>query len=207
MPSYLFIWSRFYCSPWPRLLGVRFSSDLSLDRHVSTVSASTCSFYWLRQLRGSRCSLDAASSATLVHAFVSSCIDYCNAVLAGSPKVTTGRLQWVLNAAVRVVSGTQKYDRGLSWLLHTELHWLDVPKRVKYKLSIMVLNCLNGQAPQYLIDFLIAYFLSNIFSKLLSQLVNIMSKLLQDSVPFLIHTGRITGTLLYRYFVWTALLN
>jgi len=107
----------------------------------------------------------------------------------------------VLNAAVRVVSGTQKYDRGLSWLLHTELHWLDVPKRVKYKLSIMVLNCLNGQAPQYLIDFLTAYFLSNIFSKLLSQLVNIMSKLLQDSVPFLIHTGRITGTLLYRYFV------
>jgi len=119
-----------------RLLGVTISSDLSLDRHVSTVSSS--SFYWLRQLRcsRSRCSLDAASTATLVHAFVSSRIDYCNAVLAGSPKVTMDRLPRVLNAAARVVSGTQKYDRGLLRLLHTELHWLDVLERVKYKLSI-----------------------------------------------------------------------
>ena len=46
-----------------------------------------------------------------------------------------------------------EYDRGLSRLLHTELHWLDVPERVKYKLSIMVHSCLKGQAPQYLSDF------------------------------------------------------
>ena len=32
-----------------RLLGVTISSDLSLQRHVSNVSAT--SFYWLRQLR------------------------------------------------------------------------------------------------------------------------------------------------------------
>ena len=59
----------------------------------------------------------------------------------------------VLNAAACVVSGTQKYDRGLSRLLHTELHWLDVSERVKYKLSVMVHSCLKGQALQYLIDF------------------------------------------------------
>jgi len=29
-------------------------------------------------------------------------------------------------------------------------HWLDVPERVKYKLSVMVHRCLNGRAPQYL---------------------------------------------------------
>ena len=44
-------------------------------------------------------------------------------------------------------------DRGLSRLLHTELHWRDLHERVKYKLSIMVHYCLNGQASQYLIDF------------------------------------------------------
>jgi len=58
----------------------------------------------------------------------------------------------VLNAAARVVSGTHKFDRGLSRLLHTELHWLDVPERVVYKLGIMVFNCLHGQAPQYLVE-------------------------------------------------------
>ena len=51
----------------------------------------------------------------------------------------------VLNAAARVVSGTHKFDRGLSRLLHTELHWLDVPERVVYKLGVMF-NCLHDQA-------------------------------------------------------------
>jgi len=38
----------------------------------------------------------------------------------------TDRLQRVLNAAARLVSGTRKYDRGLSRILHADLHWLDV---------------------------------------------------------------------------------
>ena len=77
-------------------------------------------------------------------------VDYCNAVFAAAPKITTNKLQRVLNAAARVVTGTQKFDRGLSQLLHTELHWLDVPERVKYKLSVMAHRCLSGCAPQYL---------------------------------------------------------
>jgi len=119
-----------------RLLGVTLSSDLSLDRHVSIVSAS-CS-YWLRQLRRSRRSLDAEFAAILVHAFVASRIDYCDAVLACAQKATTDKLQRVLNAAARVVTGTKKFERGLSRLLHTELHWLNVPERVMYKLSVMM---------------------------------------------------------------------
>ena len=92
------------------------------------------------------------SAATLVHAFVASRIDYCNAVLACAPKATTDKLQRVLNAAARVVTGTKKFERGLSRLLHTELHWLDVPERVMYKLSVMMYSCLHGQVPQYLLD-------------------------------------------------------
>jgi len=45
-------------------------------------------------------SLDADSAATLVHAFVTSHVDYCNAILAAAPKTTTDRLQRVLKAAV-----------------------------------------------------------------------------------------------------------
>ena len=39
----------------------------------------------------------------------------------------TNKLQRVLNSAARVVSGTRKFDRGLRQLIHTELHWLNVP--------------------------------------------------------------------------------
>ena len=62
----------------------------------------------------------------------------------------TDKLQRVMNAAVRVVSGTKKYDRGLTHLLHSELHWLDVADRVTYKLGVTVYKCLHGQAPDYL---------------------------------------------------------
>ena len=58
-----------------------------------------------------------------------------------------------LNAAARIVTGTRKYDRGLSHLLHTELHWLDVPNWVLYKLALMVHRCLRDKAPQYLSNY------------------------------------------------------
>ena len=75
---------------------------------------------------------------TLVHAFVTSRVDYGNIILVGAPKIVTNKLQRVLNTAARIVTGTRKYDQGLSHLLHTELHWLDVLQRVLYKLALMV---------------------------------------------------------------------
>jgi len=59
----------------------------------------------------------------------------------------------VLNAAAHVLTGTHKFDRGLSRLLHTELHWLDIPQRVTYKLGVITFGCQYGRAPQYLIDY------------------------------------------------------
>ena len=95
-----------------RLLGIIISADLSLYRHVSVVSSVF--FYWLRQLRRVRRSLDDESAAILVHAFVTSRVDYCNLLLAGAPKSVTDKLQRVMNSAARVVSGTKKYDHGLT---------------------------------------------------------------------------------------------
>ena len=56
-------------------------------------------------------SLDVESVKTLVHAFVTTRLDYCNSVLAGAPtppsmpRSATDKLQRVLNAAARLVSG------------------------------------------------------------------------------------------------------
>ena len=103
-----------------RLLGVIIAADLSLDRHVSTV-CKTC-FFWLRQLRRVRHSLDTESLKILVHAFVTSRVDYCNSVLASAPKITD-ELQRALNAAAHLIC-TSKYERGMSALLHDKLHCL-----------------------------------------------------------------------------------
>jgi len=90
-----------------------------------------------------------------VHALVSTRVDYCNSVLAAVPKRTTDKLQRVLNAAARVVSNTRKFDRGLSQLLHDDLHWLDVPDQVAFKLTVTVHRCLNSRAPNYLLNHVI----------------------------------------------------
>ena len=44
-------------------------------------------------------------------------------------------------------------DRGLSQILHDELHWLDVPDRVFFKLAVLVHRCLNGRTQPYLSDY------------------------------------------------------
>ena len=74
-----------------------------------------------------RLSLYLESAATLVHAFVTSRIDYCNVLLAGAPKAMTDKLQHLLHAAARVVGDTKKFDRGLMQLMHVDLHWFDLP--------------------------------------------------------------------------------
>jgi len=133
-----------------RVLGVLFTPDLALDKHTSAVSAKC--FYQLRQLRRVRRSLDTESTKILVHAFVTSRIDYCNGLLANAPSVWTDKLQRVLNAAARVITNTQKFDRGLTTILRDDLHWLDLPRRVSYKLCLTVYKCLHGMAPQYLAE-------------------------------------------------------
>ena len=74
-----------------------------------------------------------------------------------SPRPTAGAHsaapdQRLLNAAARVVSNTGKFDRGLTHLLHSELHWLDVPQRILHKFGVTVHRCLQGKAPQYLVN-------------------------------------------------------
>ena len=88
-----------------RVLGGLFT----LEKHETTVSAK-CFFKF--QLRRVRRSLDRESTATLVHTFVTSRIDYGKAPLA------TDKLRRVLNAAARVITGIQKFDRCLRHILH-----------------------------------------------------------------------------------------
>jgi len=53
----------------------------------------------------------------------------------------------VLNAAARVVISTHKFDHCLSRLLHTELHWLNVPELVAFKLGLTVLTVCTTSIP------------------------------------------------------------
>ena len=71
-------------------------------------------------------------------------------------KITTSfidKLQRVQNAAAHLLTGTRKYERGLSWQMHDDLRWLVIHQRVQYKLAVTVPRCLRHRTPRYLADY------------------------------------------------------
>ncbi|KAI5085455.1 hypothetical protein C0J45_23743, partial [Silurus meridionalis] len=54
--------------------------------------------------------LSISDAEKLVHAFMTSRIDYCNALLGGCPASLINKLQLVQNAAARVLTRSKKYD-------------------------------------------------------------------------------------------------
>ena len=102
-------------------------------------------FHKIREISYYRRFLTPSATKTLIHAYVTSRLDYCNGLLYGLPKELTNRLQSVLNTAARLVTLTRKYD-NITPVLKA------VRSRAKYKVLLQVFKSLNGMAPQYLSD-------------------------------------------------------
>ncbi len=54
--------------------------------------------------------LSVSDAEKLVHAFMTSRLDYCNALLGACPASSINKLQIVQNAAARVLTKSRKYD-------------------------------------------------------------------------------------------------
>ena len=124
-------------------------NSLTLVPHITKV-VRTC-FGVLRQLRSAIRTLPRDVSCQLVQSFVLSHVDYCNAIFIGLPQREIVRLQAVVNAAARLISGVGKYDH-ITPVLRDVLHILRINQRIKFKLCLLVFKCLHNLAPQYLRD-------------------------------------------------------
>jgi len=113
-------------------LGVLLDSALTFGPHIRRLSGRC--FYHLRQMRIVRKSLIPEAAKTMVHAFITSHIDYCNSVMYGASTVHIRPLQNVglLNAAARLILCKRKYDR-ITAAIRDALHWLPVQQRIDYK--------------------------------------------------------------------------
>ena len=65
-------------------LGVIFQSDMSMDKHISSV-VKTC-FHQLREFRHIRSFIPKSAAIIFANAFIHSRIDYCNSLFYGLPK-------------------------------------------------------------------------------------------------------------------------
>ncbi len=86
---------------------------------------------------------------TLVHAFVSSRLDYCNALFIGLPATSIARLQYNQNSAARILTRSKRSAHITSIL--ADLHWLPVAYCIKFIMILLIFKALNGLAPFYLL--------------------------------------------------------
>ena len=106
-----------------RDFGVLLDGGLTLADHVNSICRS--SYYELRQIRVVRRTLSSDAAATLVHSFVLSRLDHCNAVLAGLPLFRIKQLQSVLNSAARLLANLPPFAQISDHIRHN-LHWLPI---------------------------------------------------------------------------------
>ncbi len=84
----------------------------------------------------------------VIHAQISSHLDYCNSLYIGLPQSTRSRLQMVQNAAARFLTGTKKRDNITPVL--DSLHWLPIQLRVDFKVLLFAYKALHNSVPDYI---------------------------------------------------------
>ncbi len=91
----------------------------------------------------------------IIHAFISSRLDYCNSLFTCLSNSTLKRLQVVQNSAAKLLTKSSKRSHVTPILI--SLHWLPVKFRIHFKILVMVFRALHGQAPVYINEMLKPY--------------------------------------------------
>ena len=133
-----------------RNIGVTMDSKASMDAHVLSVCKS--SFIHIRNLIRIKKFVDSSSLECLVHAFITTKLDYCNSLLCGAPSTLINKLQRIQNIVARIITGHGRCEHITPVL--KALHWLPVQQRIKFKTLVLVYKAVNNLAPVYLQELL-----------------------------------------------------
>ena len=129
-----------------RNLGVLFDEQLRFDQHAAAIRRRSSAV--LGCLSRIRNHFSSANFEILIHAFISSHLDFSNSLLLGAPRYVVDALQRVQNYAARVLNRSRKFSH-VTPLLHS-LHWLPVSARINFKALTLVYKSVHNLAPSYL---------------------------------------------------------
>lgn len=137
-----------------RNLGIIFDSNMTMTNHISFVCKSV--HYQLRNIGFIRKYLSQTATEKLVHALISSRLDFGNALLFNLPQNQLFKLQKLQNAAARIVSLSTRRTH-ITPILRS-LHWLPVKQRIIFKILLLTFHCMRSSSPpQYLISLINRY--------------------------------------------------
>ena len=126
---------------------LRFAIDADLS--MAAQVANACRHYHLYRISRIRDTLTIGTSKCLVHALVTSRIDYGNAVMYGISDRLLRRLESIQHSVARVVLRIRRGDRRSMTAALKQPHWLPVKWRVEYKLLVLVFRALPDRTSTY----------------------------------------------------------
>ena len=125
-----------------------------MEKHSNTLTKS-CYFH-LRNIGRIRNYITEDACKTLVNSLVTSRLDYGNALLIGTSKQLTDKLQRVHNTAARIITRSKsKFDHITPVMI--DLHWLPIEFRCQFKILVYAYKALHGQAPIYISELIVPY--------------------------------------------------
>jgi hypothetical protein len=129
-----------------KYLGILFDSLLAFDLQIQRVTS--VSYMHLRKISSIRNRISKSNLEVLVHAFISSQLDYCNILYVNLPKKLLNKLQKLQNAAIRIIFNVRSRHPVTSFF--AQLHWLNIEQRVIFKCLLLVFKTIHGLAPNAL---------------------------------------------------------
>ncbi len=93
-------------------------------------------FFHLKNISKLRPMLLMSNAEMLIHAIMTSRLDYCNALLGGCSARLINKLKMIQNGAARVLTRTRFCLTRISLVLST-LHWLPIKHRIDFKIFFL----------------------------------------------------------------------
>lgn len=119
-----------------RNLGVIFDEAFSLEGHLNQI-VRTC-FFHLRNISKLRSIVSTSELEMIIHAFISTRLDYCNSLFTCLNIKGLAHLQVVQNSAARLLTHSNKGAHMTPVL--KSLHWLPIRFYLKFHFKILVLT-------------------------------------------------------------------
>ena len=129
-------------------LGILMDSSLTMKQQVINMKKKC--FTTLRNICKIRFLLSKHQLKMIVNSLVVSGLDYCNGLYYGINQELLHQLQLIQNSACKAITGKYKHDHLEDDFKH--LHWLNIQKRILFKIALLTFKAINGLAPPYLQD-------------------------------------------------------
>ena len=133
-------------SPKVRDLGVIFDECLTLDAHISNICRRA--HFHLRNIGRIRMLLSFEPLSQLIHALITTTLDYCKGILFNLPKNKMKRLQRIQNQAARMLKRIPRRHHITPVL--KDLHLLRINDRIDFKILILTHRAFYKTGPIYL---------------------------------------------------------